>query len=150
MVRLWCQRCKFYLTVSSDFTNRTALCIVTRNSCVVLTADCSLFLMHFAWKFPVVQTAPYPIHSISFQFYTFHYLPLCRLYLSCISVTTDTQYSRPLNLSWPNLHPPTFVTLITKKPVPAWSKASACGCSCRDCQGQPWDMTDDQLATSCT
>jgi hypothetical protein len=37
------------------------------------------------------------------------------VYLSCISVTNDTQYSRPLNLSWPDLHPPTFVTLITVK-----------------------------------
>jgi len=114
VVRLWDESRKLYVTVSTDFIYRTALWIVTRNRCVVLTVDCSL-LMRFAWKFPVVQNAPYPIHSIYFQFYSFHYLPLRGLYLSYLSVTTDTQYSRPLNLSWPCLLSPTFVTLTTVK-----------------------------------
>jgi len=49
------------------------------------TGEFSVFLM---------QNAAYPIHAIYFQFVL---STVCRvwIYLTCVSVTTDTQYSRP-------------------------------------------------------
>ena len=111
MARLWHESRKFYVTLSSDFTYRTALCNVTRNSCVVLTVGARSSWCASLGKF---QSRKLP-HNRYNPFIFSSTLSTTWVYLSCSSVTNDTQYSRPLNLSRPDLHPPTFVTLIAVK-----------------------------------